>query len=333
MKKLICLVLIFALVGSMVFANGSAETQGAVVDKKNYTFGTSGIGGVFFIIGAGLTNLWNSDDANDIVWSTETSGGSTANIIWLSEGSIDLGLVSAGRIHAAKDGTGVFQDQGALNLDDVRAFVLCHGNYSQPVVKANSPFQYASDLKGKKVSVGEPGHSAQSYLEKYADPWGFVPKDGMTWEYIDGNSQIDALLQNRIDAMWFAAGIADPVITEAFLTMDLKMLPFREETMAAVEAQYPYHIRGIIPANTYNGQTEPVEIMGETTTMLIHASVPDDVAYNMIKTLWENKQNGNLGSVHAAFNEFTLSPKIESVTGLKLHPGVKKYYEEQGVKF
>jgi len=332
MRKVLSIVLILVMIGSTVFANGAAEVKEVKAAPLNYTFGTSGIGGVFFIIGAGLSNLWNTEKTGNVVWSTETSGGSTANIIWLSDGTLELGLVSAGRIHDAKNGTGVFAKDGALNLDKVRAFVLCHGNYSQPVVKANSPAVFASDLKGKKVSVGEPGHSAQSYLAKYAGAWGFDPQKDMKWEFIDGNSQIDALLQNRTDAMWFAAGIADPVITEGFFTMDLKMLNFKEETMAAVEKQYPYHIRGVIPANTYNGQTEPVNVMGETTAMLISADVPDEVAYQLVKTLWENVENGSLGTVHAAFNEFSLNQRIETVTGLKLHPGVKKFFDEKGIK-
>ena len=330
MKRVLLVVLIGVFVATTAFASGEQEAAG-MDDEQNYTFGTSGIGGVFFIVGAALTNLWNVEMGPDVVWSTETSGGSTSNIIWLSEGEIDLGLVSAGRIDAARNGTGFFEDEGALDLSGVRAFALGHGNYSQPVTLVDNSASVARDLRGQRVSVGEPGHSAQAYLEKYADAWGWVPEDEMTYEYLDGNAQLDALLQGRIDAMWFAAGIGDPVITEAFLTLDVKMLPFEEATRETVTGQYPFHSRGTIPAGTYEGQTEDIPILGETATILIHESVPDDVAYDLVRILWENKENGNLGTVHRAFNEFSLNPEIQNITGLELHPGAKRYYEEIGI--
>ncbi|MFH1619789.1 MAG: TAXI family TRAP transporter solute-binding subunit, partial [bacterium] len=139
-------------------------SQSSAIAAQQFTFGSSGIGGVSFVVGAGLTNIWNQDQKGKVIWTCETSGGSTQNIAWLGTGMLQAGLVSTDRTWGAKLGIGQFQKSGPLKVEKVRSFAVLYGNWLQPVVRADFKGDDVLDLFGKRVAVGQPGHASQAML-------------------------------------------------------------------------------------------------------------------------------------------------------------------------
>jgi len=64
-----------------------------------------------------------------------------------------------------------------------------------------------------------------------------------------------------------------------------------------------------------------------TATVVTHEKVPDEVVYDMVKTVFERLDD--LKASHAAFRH--LDPKL-MLQGLSapFHPGAIKYYKEKG---
>jgi uncharacterized protein len=82
-----------------------------------------------------------------------------------------------------------------------------------------------------------------------------------------------------------------------------------------------------IPAGTYKGVDYDVPTYAVTATVISHENVPDEVVYDMVKTVFERLDD--LKASHAAFR--ILDPK-QMLQGLSapFHPGAIKYYKEKG---
>ena len=90
----------------------------------------------------------------------------------------------------------------------------------------------------------------------------------------------------------------------------------------------PY-VPGVIPANTYKGQTADVQTATVINFFVTHAGVKDDMVYAMTKQLFENLDT--LYAAHGAAKDIKLAGALQGMP-VPLHPGAKRYLDEKGVK-
>jgi len=83
-----------------------------------------------------------------------------------------------------------------------------------------------------------------------------------------------------------------------------------------------------LPANTYKGQTAPVDTLAVMAVWATHDGLPEQTAYEVTKALFENTET--LGQVHPKGKEITLKTALLSVS-IPLHPGAERYYREKGL--
>jgi TRAP transporter TAXI family solute receptor len=89
----------------------------------------------------------------------------------------------------------------------------------------------------------------------------------------------------------------------------------------------PAYQSAMIPANTYDGQAEPVPTVAITNILVTREDVPDEVAYQMTKLLFENLTR--LGTSHSAAKDISLKNAAKNLP-IALHPGAERYYKEVG---
>jgi len=64
--------------------------------------------------------------------------------------------------------------------------------------------------------------------------------------------------------------------------------------------------------------------------MVANANMPDDMAYTIVKTVFDKK--ADLVAVHQEAKNFLLENQIKSYSPVPWHPGALKYFAEKGVK-
>ena len=104
------------------------------------------------------------------------------------------------------------------------------------------------------------------------------------------------------------------------------MIPISKEVLAKIDSQA--YVADVIPANTYDGQSEDVPTAAIPNYLVTHSGVSDDLAYEMTKVLYEKLDN--LKNAHNAINAMDIK---QAVTGMPvpLHPGAEKFYKEKGI--
>ena len=84
-----------------------------------------------------------------------------------------------------------------------------------------------------------------------------------------------------------------------------------------------------IPANTYNGQTEPVETVGDYGAALCDAAVPAEFVYQYLTAIY--KRVAEIQAIHASAKQVKLETALIAQGPIPLHPGAEKFYREKGL--
>ena len=92
----------------------------------------------------------------------------------------------------------------------------------------------------------------------------------------------------------------------------------------------PLYVKGSIPAASYGGQDKASENIDVWNILVTNDKMSDQMAYSIVKTLYEKKPE--LIAVHDEANNIELKNQA-SGSPVPFHPGAKKYFQEQGVKF
>ena len=107
--------------------------------------------------------------------------------------------------------------------------------------------------------------------------------------------------------------------------MPITIVSVPAETIEKIGAPY---FAAIIPAGTYEGQSEDVPTAAVGNLLVTHDGVSDDTVYQMTKLLFENLDK--LSASHAAAKAIKLENAVKSLP-IPLHPGAERYYKEQGL--
>jgi TRAP transporter TAXI family solute receptor len=108
----------------------------------------------------------------------------------------------------------------------------------------------------------------------------------------------------------------------------LKIIPLSGPEVATLLKEQPYYTQVQLPANSYKGQTAAVSTLAVMAIWATHDGVPENVAYEVTKALYEN--TAIMGQVHVQGKNITLNTAT-SVASVPLHPGALRYYKEKGI--
>lgn len=80
--------------------------------------------------------------------------------------------------------------------------------------------------------------------------------------------------------------------------------------------------------DAYKGLPGDIPAAGTVTCIVAHKDVPDDLAYKIVKTLYENWPE--LAEVKKKAIENSKPEKALAGARIPVHPGALKYYKEKG---
>jgi TRAP transporter TAXI family solute receptor len=87
--------------------------------------------------------------------------------------------------------------------------------------------------------------------------------------------------------------------------------------------------RDLILPKAYPGQDAPNHIAGVWNLLVVNASLPDQVAYNLVKTIFDKKDE--MIAVHKEAQNFDYKYQTNAASPIPFHPGAIKYFAEKGI--
>jgi TRAP transporter TAXI family solute receptor len=332
MKKVFTMGITLIFGFSLLFGCGPAEEEKAEVAKpktKFVTIGTGGITGVYYPTGGAIAKIVNKKkDVYGIRCTVESTGGSVFNVNAIMAGDLQFGVVQSDRQYQAINGMAEWKDKG--KQEDLRAVFSVHPESITLVAAVDAGINSITDLKGKRVNIGNPGSGQRQNSIDALEAVGINYKTDLIAEGIKAAESAGLLQDGRIDAFFYTVGHPSGSIKEA--TAGARKVRFASVTgVEKLLAKYPYYAKAIIPIKLYPGaeNTQDVATFGVKATFVTSAKVSDDVVYAITKEVFDNFDS--FKKLHPAYAVLTKEGMLEGLSA-EFHPGALKYYKEVGMK-
>ncbi len=326
-----------ALAASALLATGVVSPASAQ-ELQFFTIGTGGTSFTYYPVGGVIANAISkppgsrecgeggSCGVDGLIASAVSSRGSVDNINAIMSGLRNSGFAQSDVAYWAYTGTGTME--GSEPATDLRTIAALFEEHIHLVALADSGINSVADLKGKRVSVDEPGSGT------YVDAGLILGAFGMSFddiqeENLKGSAATEALRNGKVDALFIVAGYPTGALVELASAADMKLVPIEGEGVEKLTSEFGFFSSSSIPADAYEG-------VGEAATVAVgaqwytHTREDEELIYNITKALWNDESRRLLDVGHAKGSTITPDTALAGI-GVPLHPGAERFYKEVGL--
>jgi TRAP transporter TAXI family solute receptor len=312
--------------GLAVLAAGVAAglfAGAALAQQQFFRIGTGGTGGTYYPVGGMIANAISTPT---LVSTAVASNGSVANVNAIVSGESESGFAQADVATWAYTGTGVYA--GKPKVDILRAIANLYPESVHVVVKKGLGVKSPADLKGKRVSLDEPGSGTLINAKAILAAYGVTEKD-IKPEYLKPNQAGEKLKDGSVDAFFFTGGYPAGAISELAATTGIELVPIAGPQADKLRGELKFFAADEIPAGTYKDvpATKTVAVGAQWVTS---TKMSADVVYAVTKAMWSDKTRAMLDAGHAKGKAIRKETALMGL-GIPLHPGAEKFYKEAGL--
>jgi TRAP transporter TAXI family solute receptor len=307
---------------ALTAAAGAAHGQG-----MNIAIATGGTGGVYYPLGGGMANVL-SKYVPGVQATARVTGGSVDNLKLIGSQQSEIALVMVDAALDALKGEDKFKGQPV----EVRTLMVLYPNRMHVVSVEGTGIQRMSDLKGKRVSTGSPGSATEVMAFRVIEAAGLDRDKDLRRERLGVAESVNALKDRKIDAFFWVGGLPTAAVTDLGATPNVKIKMIdHADGVDKMNAKYGgIYSAGVIPARTYPGQETDNAIAVVQNILVANANLPDQVAYDVVKTFIEKRDE--LIAVHGEAKSIALENQGVKSSPIPWHPGAVKYLTEKGVR-
>ncbi len=293
------------------------------------TIGTGGVTGVYYPTGGAISRMLNQKSAEYKIRATvESTAGSVYNINAVLSGDLEFGVAQSDRQYQAYHGKAEWAKKGAQTK--LRSLFSIHPESITLVVSAKSNIKTVTDLKDKRVNLGNPGSGQLQNSKDAIKAFGLSEKD-LNPEYVKAVEAPGLLQDERLDAFFYTVGHPAGNIKEATSgRIKVRILDLAGDPIDILLQQYPYYAKSVIPIEMYpNAENKTdVQTFGVKATLVASAGLDDAVAYAITKEVFDHLDD--FKRMHPAYQVVTRENMLQGLSA-PIHPGALKYYQENGL--
>jgi TRAP transporter TAXI family solute receptor len=260
---------------------------------------------------------------SNIQASSVGSGGSVENLKRVHNGESDFGL------SYAVDSDLGFQGklpQDTVKYNKIRAMGYLYGAPAQLVVRADSGFKKASDLKDKRVALGNAGSGAAASAERFFRHIGLW--DNFKPTFMGYSAAASAFQDGKIDAFWVLVGYPNRSIIEAAVQVKIALIDVGIEAEETGFYKAYAYSPAVIPAGTYGKDMPATKSFQDSCILTTSIDQPEELVYAIMKTLWSEAGMQAMVTAKKTFKEMNMENAFSGAS-VPLHPGAVKFWKEQ----
>jgi TRAP transporter TAXI family solute receptor len=334
-----------ALLGGLASSLGAtlggltlSSLRAAAQDITFFRIGTGGTAGTYFPIGGLIANAISNPPGSrtcaeggscgvpGLVATAVASNGSVNNVAGITSGGMQSGFAQSDVVYWAFNGSGIYE--GRPKADTLRAIANLYPESFHLVTRKGAGIKTIRDLKGKRMSLDEPGSGTLVDARIILAAYGMTEKD-ITAEYLKPQQSADKFKDGALDAFFSVAGWPEGAIAELAATTGIDLVPIDGPEIENLIKQYSFFAAEEIPDGAYKNvagvKTVSVNAIWATST-----KQPDQMIYNITAALWNSNTRKLLDSGHAKGRAIKFESALQGL-GIPLHPGAEKFYREKGL--
>jgi TRAP transporter TAXI family solute receptor len=299
----------------LVSASAAAQT--------NLTILTGSTSGVYYPLGNAISGIFGKSIPG-VRSSVQVTQGSVENLNLLEAGDGELAFSLGDTVSAAWKGD---PDAGfKARLGKLRGVAAIYRNHIQLVVSESSGAKTLLDLKGKRISVGPKRSGTELNARAIFAAVGMTYTDFGRTDYLPFGQSAKMIEKGELDASLQSAGLGVDSIRHLSTAIPIRLIAIPPEVVGKIgDTAY---VASVVPARTYEGQSEPVETAAVVNFLVTREGLSPDTVYAMTKAIFTNLNQ--LVQTHPAAQGISIKDAASSMP-VPLHPGAERYYREIGL--
>ena len=316
------------LAAAMVLSGCSAPadvSEGPALEYEagTLTMGTGEESGLVHLAGAAVAAVINNT-VPGIHVALEPSKGSMINASNVSEGDIELALISGDVAYDAVNGAYSFEGEP---LENLRVLAACYQEVSGWAALESSGLTSVNQLKGKIISSGSKASATELASDLVFDLMGIDSSN--TEVYSDSiSSSVRHVKEGTADASHAFSTIPNGNHESIAAEMGAVILTYTDEELKQIIGVDPRYFKTEIPAGTYTGQEEAVPTFGIKMLLCASKNMDEDLAYEIARAMDLN------GPTYTGGHQFMAAMQEKEFLcnelPIQLHEGAARYYREAG---
>ena len=299
--------------------------------QQTFEFVAGSLGGGWYTMGAGIAAL--AKDEADLQIRV-VPGGGLANPTRINNGQSQMGWGIDAFTAAAVRG----EEPYRAKHDKIRTLGTGYSptehNFLRAAEKPQEDMRAILTQRGLRIGCPQRSSTDEMTLQRILKFCGTSPDkiraEGGT--YLNGsyNDIAAAFGDGQVDYLYVALAKPAAILTEIGQgRRSAKLVAFPEDVRKHLIDAYAYN-QGVLPAGTYPAlQSGDVPVTTMDSVIVVHETVPEEVAYKLTKVLIAAK-GARLTQIHASMAAY--DPAVAwKYEGAPLHPGAAKAYREAGV--
>jgi uncharacterized protein len=286
---------------------------------------TGGTGGVWYPMGGAMANVLTKHMKSTAA-TAEVTGGSVDNVRLLGSNKTEVAFSMVDTAWEGANALGKFKDKVPM-----RTIAVVHPLVMHVVSVDGRGIDRMADLKGKRISTGSPGSGTEVMALRILEAYGIHPDKDILRQRLSVAEAANAVKDRKLDAFMHAAGVPLPAVTDLAATpgTKLKLIDHADATEAMKKKYGPIYASTSIAAKSYPGQDKENQTASVWGVLYVHEKMPEQVAYDIVRTLFERAQDIVLAHKEAA--NMTLANQQIGASPIAWHPGALRYFKEKGI--
>ncbi|MFG3243458.1 TAXI family TRAP transporter solute-binding subunit [Streptomyces sp. NPDC048157] len=250
-----------------------------------------------------------------------TSEGSQQNIERVATGKADFTIATA-------DALATYLNDGKPGADRLRGCVRLYDDYIQLVVARDSDVRKVSDLRGKRVGVGQRGSGVRLVADRLMAAAGLDPAHDVTPVSAGIDTMPEQLENDRLDAFFWSGGLPTSAVQELSDRFAIRLVPLEAPLIKQLQAaggSARYYRSATMPADAYRNAQQDQAVPTVAVANVLVTTERSDAAMTEAFTRTVIDSRDRIGrEVHAA-QLVDLRTAIYT-DPLPLHEGASRYY-------
>jgi uncharacterized protein len=282
---------------------------------------TGGTGGVYYPYGGGIAKVLN-EHLPGVRATAEVTAASVDNLKLIRDGRADVAFTLADTLADAVKGRGAFEGKPV----PVASLAVLYSNATQIVTTGASGVASIADLRGKTVSIGSPGSGTEVIALRVLRAAGIDPDKDVTRQGLGVSESAGALKDGKVAAFFWSGGLPTAAIQDLAHSpgMAIRLLP-SADLLPALKRDYgDLYFPIDIPGGAYKGMTGVVPVVGVANVLVVNASMPEALAFDITRLLFERKDE--LVAIHPEAAHLSRE-RAKTGSPAPYHPGALRFYE------
>ena len=311
----------------------------AAQEPQFFRIGTGGTAGTYYPIGGLIANAISNPPGSrpceeggscgvpGLIATALAANGSVANVNAIDGGTLESGFAQSDVATWAQTGTGIWEGREAV--EKLRAIASLYPESIHLVASAGAGIGSVDDLRGKRVSLDEPGSGTLVDARIILGAHGMTDED-IEAAYLKPDQAADRMRDGAMDAFFFVGGFPAGAIAELASQHDIVLVPITGEGATSIIEEYPFFAENIVPGGTYEGVDEDTTTLSVGAQWVTSTDQPEELIYQITKALWNDNTRRLLDNGHAKGKMITADTALDGI-GIPLHAGAERFYREAGL--